>query len=657
MRFMSPGIHLSGGTMNQPTGPGDDFYQYVNGEWITTHPVPPDKTAFDAFTELNDTTEEELRSLIETAARDTGAEPGSSARMIGDLYRTGMDPETIERLGLAPIQEELERIDALREGSDVQALITRLLVCGIDPCFGLSAEIDSRNSIMMIAGLEQGGLGLPNKEYYFKKDPESEQVRTTYQAHIANMLAFLDISADSARNDAETVLRMETRLARASNSPEENRDPVTTYHKMSRSELGTLSPGIDWEAFFPATGYPDIREVNVHQPAFFGELGRMVTDTGVDSWKAFFRWKLVSGLAPFLDPRFEQENFAFYGEQLNGQPEMKPRWKRVLAAINYALGDAVGRLYVEQYFPPEAKTRMLALVENLRDSFRSRIENLSWMGPATKKEALEKLSRMELKIGYPDRWDEYYGLEIGTDSYVKNMLRAMAYDFRKGPLGMDRAGKPVDRTTWYMHPQTINAYSDPSKNEIVFPAAILQPPFFSMDAGDAGNYGGIGAIIGHEMIHGFDDMGRKYDREGNLRDWWTKEDELEFTRQAQVLVDQYHVQEVLPGLFANGRLTLGENIADFGGLTIAFHAYVDRGDGKVQSTDDIRHFFTSYATIWRESIRPEALRNQVLSDVHAPNRLRVNCVVFNMPEFYAAFPDITPASRLYRPPGKRPEIW
>jgi len=641
--------------MDQSVSPGDDFYRYVNGDWIAAHPVPPDKTAYDAFTELNDTTEEQLRSLIEEAAGDTGAAAGSPARMIGDLYRTGMDTGSIEHQGLSPLREELERITALKQVSEVQSLIAHQVMHGIDPCFGLSAEIDSKNSTMMIAGLEQGGLGLPNREYYLKKDPESEEIRTRYLAHITNMLAFLGTTA--AGNAAETIMQMETRLAGASNSPEENRDPEVTYHKMNRDDLKALTPEIDWDAFFPAIGYPGIREINVHQPGFFRELGLMLSDTGIDAWRAFLRWKLITGLAPFLDSRFEQENFAFYGKVLNGQPEMKPRWKRVLAAVNYVLGDAVGRLYVERYFPPEAKASMLALVENLRTAFRSRIGHLSWMGPDTKKEALEKLSRIQLKIGYPDRWEEYRGLGIGTDSYVKNMLQGMAYNFRKGPLGLDKAGKPVDRTTWYMHPQTINAYYDPGMNEIVFPAAILQPPFFSLDADDAANYGAIGAVIGHEMTHGFDDMGRKYDRDGNLRDWWTEDDAKEFLRQARVLVDQYGAQEVLPGLRANGRLTLGENIADFGGLTIAFHAYADLVHGKARNPDDFRRLFTSYATIWRESIRPEALRNQVLSDPHAPTSLRVNCVVFNMPEFYAAFPEVTEESRLYRPPGKRPTIW
>jgi putative endopeptidase len=648
--------------MDQSIAPGDDFYQYVNSDWIADHPVPPDKTAYDVFNELNDTTEEHLRSLIEEITGNSGAEQGSLPQKIGDLYRTGMDTDTIEHLGLTPVQDVLDRIEGISQVSEIQPLIAHLVKCGFAPCFELFAEIDAKNSAMMIAGLAQGGLGLPNKEYYLKEDPESKNIIIKYQDHIAKMCQFLGISADSARTAAETVMNMETRLAKASFSPEENRDPDATYHKVSIDGLQEISPEIDWTAFFSGIGYPDIGKLNVHQPRFFAELGRIVSMIGIDEWKLFLRWKVITALAPFLDSRFENENFDFYGKILNGQPRMKPRWKRVLATMDFTLGEAIGRLYVERYFPPEAKKRMLALVENLRTTFRSRIEHLSWMGPDTKKEALEKLSRIHLKIGYPDIWQEYRELELGADSYGMNVLRAMIYDFRKGPQGLDKAGKPVDRRTWYMHPQTINAYYDPGMNEIVFPAAILQPPFFNMDADDAENYGAIGAVIGHEMTHGFDDTGRKYDRDGNLRDWWTEEDEQKFTRKAQVIVDQYSAQEVLPGLTANGHLTLGEDIADFGGLTIACHAYAKvrdrhREDRNPGGFTDFQQFFISYATIWRENIRPEALRNRILSDVHAPNNLRVNCVVFNMPEFYAAFPAITPENRLYRPPDQRPEIW
>ncbi len=648
--------------MDPSIAPGDDFYLDVNGDWISGHPVPPDKTSYDVFTELNDSTEDHLRLLIQEAAENSDAEQGSLLRKMGDLYRSGMDTDTIERLGLAPLHEILDRIESIHQESDIQPVIAHLVTCGIAPCFELFAEIDAKNSTMRIAGLAQGGLGLPNKEYYLKEDTESETIRVRYKDHIAKMCQFLDLSADFSRTAAETIMKMETRLARASFSPEENRDPDATYHKVGIDGLQDISPEIDWAAFFSMIGYPGIEVLNVHQPRFFTELGHMVSTLRMEEWKLFLRWKVITTLAPFLDSRFDQENFAFYGKILNGQPRMKPRWKRVLAMVNFALGEALGRMYVERYFPPEAKKRMLALVENLRETFRSRIEHLSWMGPDTRREALEKLSRMRLKIGYPDVWQDYKELEIGAGSYGMNVIRAMTFDFAKGPQGMDKAGKPVDRRTWYMHPQTVNAYYDPGLNEIVFPAAILQPPFFDMDADPAANYGAIGAIIGHEMTHGFDDTGRKYDREGNLRDWWTEEDEMKFMQKARVISDYYSAQEVLPGLTANGGLTLGENIADLGGLTIAYHAYAKLRDepgeeGKTGGLNDFQRFFISYSTVWQENIRPEALRNRILSDVHAPNNLRVNCVVSNMPEFYAAFPGITPESRLYRTPDLRPEIW
>jgi|WetSurMetagenome_2_1015567.scaffolds.fasta_scaffold12678_2 putative endopeptidase len=642
--------------------PGDDFYNYVNSDWISSHPIPPDKSAADVFSELNDITEEHLRSLIEDAAQDSDAKRGSLTQKIGDLYRSGMDTGSIDRQELAPIRAELDRIDALQRISDVQVLMAHLVSYGIAPCFELFAEIDPKNSTMMIAALSQGGLGLPNKEYYLKKDLVSDQIRTRYQTHIVNMFQLLGTPVGSAGYASGIIFGLETRLARASYSPEENRDPDAVYHPVNLDGLGQIAPGIDWHNFFLAVDYPGVQKVNVHQPRFFSELSVMLSTIGIDTWKLFLRWKVISVLAPFLPSGFEQENFDFYGKILNGQPQMKPRWKRVLAALNYSLGDAIGRMYVERYFPPEAKNRMLTLVGNLRDTFRSRIENLSWMGPDTKKAALQKLSHMQIKIGYPDKWQDYHDLEVDTDSYVMNVIRAMKYDFSDGPLGLSRAGKPVDKTTWFMHPQIINAYYDPGMNEIVFPAAILQPPFFDMNASDATNYGAIGAIIGHEMTHGFDDTGRKYDRDGNLHDWWTEDDEKKFIRQTRILVDQYSAQEVLPGLFAKGALTLGENIADLGGLTIAFHAYTklqkEQNDPRTTNGfSEFQHFFISYATIWRENIRPESLRNQVLSDVHSPNHMRVNCVVFNMPEFYAAFPDISQKNGLYRPPEKRPAIW
>ncbi len=616
---------------------------------------------YGAFTELQDTAEKHLRLIIESAV-DVSREPHNpDIRKIGDFYRTGMDLVTIEEEGMAPLKEEFDRIAALADTSDLHSLIAYLATCGINPLFGFFAETDPKDSTMMIAGMSQGGLGLPNRDYYTRDDAESMNLRKDYANHIRNMHVLLGDLPIIASEDADIVMNIETRLAHASNSPEENRDPELTYHKMSRSELVDAYPEFNWNTFFSEIGYPGISLVNIHQPRYFRELSRMTVLVPLNEWKIFLRWKLMSGLAPYLDSRIEQENFAFYGKRLNGQREMKPRWKRVVASTNDALGDAIGKIYVENYFPAASKHRIGILVGDLKDILRRRIEKLGWMDQETKKEALEKLQSMQFKIGYPDKWQDYRELKVYTGGYVRNILSASRYDVRSGPHGLEKIGKPVDHDAWFMTPQTVNAYYDQTLNEIVFPAAILQPPFFNAEGDDATNYGAIGAVIGHEMTHGFDDMGRKYDKDGNLRDWWTKVSAREYARRVQLLVDQYSAFEVIPGLNMNGHLTLGENIADFGGITLAYFAYIaarDRSEGAgKEHVQDIRRFFLGFASIWRESVRIEALRNGVLSDVHAPGRFRVNGTLFNMPEFYEAFPEIPPENRFFRAPEQRPVIW
>ena len=640
---------------------GDDFYLAVNGEWIREHPVPQDKSAYGAFTELQDAAEINLRGIIESTTNAAMEGPDPLIRKIGDFYRTGMDTTEIEHAGILPIREELERIAALSQGEDLQDLIAYFVTCGINPLFGLSAETDPKNSTIMIAGLSQGGLGLPNKWYYTKDDVESVNLRKDYRNHIRNMFIALGDRADDASENADIVMRIEIRLAGVSYSPEENRDPELTYHKMSVPELEELCGAFNWTAIFAAVDCPHITLINVHQPRFFGELSSVKNSVPVTEWQVFLRWKLITGLAPYLDTRFEQENFAFYGKRLNGQQELRPRWKRVVAATDFALGDAIGKFYVEKYFPPTSKQKMEILVGNLKDTLGQRIEHLTWMDQTTKHEALEKLRTMQFKIGYPEEWQDYHDLIVSPSDYARNIIRASQYDFKYGPTGLTKAGKPVDREAWFMTPQTVNAYYDPAMNEIVLPAAILQPPFFDGGGDDATNYGAIGTIIGHEMTHGFDDMGRKYDKDGNLRDWWTEASALEYTKRVQFLVDQFNAYEVLPGLHANGKLILGENIADFGGITIAYYSYMTARQHceshDMIDLEDIRRFFIGFARIWRESIRPEALRNSVLSDVHAPAQFRVNGTLFNMPEFYAAFPEINPENKSFKLPEQRPVIW
>jgi putative endopeptidase len=455
-------------------------------------------------------------------------------------------------------------------------------------------------------------------------------------------------------------MRMEARLANASFTNVENRDAVKTYHRMTLKELVDLAPGFNWTELLQDVGYPDIKEINVNQPSFVEELGKMMQTESVGDWKTFLRWKLVSATAPFLSSEFENESFDFYGRKLNGQEQMEPRWKRVLKTENAFLGEPIGRIYVQQYFKPESKAKMKDMVKNLKTAFQARLRNLTWMENATKVKALDKLETMDVQVGYPEEWQNYSGLEIKNDSYVRNVLHAGEFEFDHGYSGLDKAGKPVNRATWFVPPQDINAYAYFEMNAIFFPAGILQPPFFNASADDPVNYGAIGAVIGHEMTHGFDDQGRKFDKNGNLTDWWTAQDGSNFNNSTEVLVGQYDKYEALPGLYVNGNLTLGENIADMGGLTLSYYACHLAQPNETKKIDGFtadQRFFLGNAQMWRETIRNESLRTKVLTDPHSPCRFRIDGVVFNMPEFYRAFPEIKPGDRLYRPEEERPVIW
>jgi putative endopeptidase len=533
--------------MKISTQPCEDFYFAVNEDWIRAHPVPPDRGSYGAFTELEEKVENDLRRIIESAASVDGEKLDPDIKKIGDFYRTGMATDAIEMQGLEPIRDELERIEDISTIADLRDRIADFTSSGIGPLFDLFAEVDPRDSTVMIAGLSQGGLGLPNRDYYMKDDPESVQLRKDYQGHVANMFLLLGSSQKTASADAAGVLEIERRLALASFTPEQDRDPRLTYNKLDLGKLEELCPDLHWSEFLRRVGYPGITSVNVHQPPFFRDLSTMIASVPLPDWKIFLRWKLIAAMAPFLASRFEQENFAFYGMRMSGQQRQKPRWKRVVAATNNILGDAVGKVYVRQHFSPETKQKMEALVRNLHHTLGRRIARLPWMDEPTRQEAQAKLDAMVLKIGYPEVWQDYSGMEVSTDSYAGNILRAARFGFRSGPLGLDRVGKPVDRRVWFMTPQTVNAYYDPAMNEIVFPAAIAQPPFFNGEGDEETNYGAIGAVIGHEITHGFDDMGRKYDKDGNLRDWWTKESEEEFTGRVRLLIDQYNSFEALPG--------------------------------------------------------------------------------------------------------------
>ena len=646
--------------MNLSVRPGDDFYQYVDGGWIKNHPVPANKSLYDDTKILDDETNARLKVVIEEAANNTTLENGSNLQKIATLYRMGMDTATIDKQGIDPLKEEFGLIQNISTPTDVQAVSTRLLELGIDPLFHFHPDADAKNSKVMVAILAQGGLGLPDRDYYFRQDNDSVKTRAQYLDHVTRMFELLGDSPDNASKNARTIMRMETRLANVSFTNVDDRDAVKTYNKMNLDRLKTLAPGINWTRFVSDLGRPDIKEIDIMEPSFVKGLGIMMQSESVADWKTFLRWNLISATAPYLGAKFENESFDFYGRKLNGQEQMEPRWKRVINRMDQGLGEAIGRLYVEKYFDPESKVKIQALVGNLKLALRYRIQNLTWMENSTKAKALNKLDKTDIKVGYPDKWRDYSGLLIKNDSYVRNTLATWSFEFYHGDYGIDKIGKPVDPNVWELYPQEVNAGEDPVKNVLFFPAGILQPPFFSKDADDAINYGGIGAVIGHEMTHGFDDQGRKYDENGNLTDWWTENDAQKFNESSLAFVDEYNKFEPLPGLFINGNLTLGENIADFGGLTVAYQAYKlsqkadpERIDG---FTGDQR-FFLGFAQSWRTSIKDEMLRTDVQTDVHSPAKYRVDGVVFNMPEFYKAFQEIKPGDKMYRPEEERPVIW
>jgi putative endopeptidase len=639
--------------------PGDDFYDYVNGSWIKNHPIPADKNAISAFDELLERNRSDIREIIEEAASDKNAQQGSITQKIGTFYNSGMDTLSIEKMGIKPIEKFFEKIGSVRNIKDLQNVAAYFQTYQAGPFFYLFSNQDSKNSTSVIAGCYQAGLGLPERDYYFNNDNSTKKIREEYIVHVTNMFELLNEKPDVAAKDALTVMKIETELAKASFTNIENQDPQKTYNKLTLEGLDKLAPEIGWKEYFKTAGYPGLSEVNIYQPSFFAELSRMMKTVSLDDWKTFMRWHLINSAAPYLSQDFVKENFDFYSRKLSGQEKMKPRWKSVLDETSSDLGECIGQLYVKKYFPPEAKQRMTDLVTNLKKSLQQRIENLSWMGPQTRQEAVAKLEKMGVKVGYPDKWRDYAGLEVTSQPYILNVLNAQNFEFR---YTMDKIGKPVDPTEWGMTPQTVNAYYNPNRNEIVFPAGILQPPFFNMNADDAVNYGAIGMVIGHEMTHGFDNQGRQFDKDGNLRDWWTKEDSKAFQEHTRMLVDQYNKYEVLDSTFVNGQLTLGENIADLGGITVALNAYKISLEGKkppepIDGFTNYQRFFMSYAQIWRMNMRDKELRRRVKTDEHSPAKIRINGVVYNVPEFYAAFPMIKPGDKLFRPVEDRPVIW
>jgi putative endopeptidase len=643
--------------MDKNVLPGNNFFEYVNGNWIKNHPVPPQYSQYGAFTVLYEQNQKELKDLIDEIAKSKDAQEGTNKQKIRDFYNSGMDTARIDKLGVKPIEAEMTAIQKLRSVKGVQKEIAFMHTTGVHPLFYFYAGADEKNSNMDIANLYQGGLGLPDVAYYTKNDPASKKLRKEYENHIAKMFELYGNSEKVAVKKAQEALAMEMELAKTSFTRLERRVPENNYNKMSVAQLQKISPAMNWKAYFMGLGLKNPGEINVGQLRFFKGMSKIMSKTPLSQWKAYLQWKVLSDAAPFLSHPFVQENFNFYGKTMSGQPEMRPRWKRVLSTTSSGMGMALGQLYVQKYFPASSKERMLKLVQNLRTAFGERIKKLDWMSEETKKKALEKLEAITVKIGYPDKWRDYSKLKITPDDYFQNVLNATRFAFE---FNLNKVGKPVDKTEWGMTPQTVNAYYNPSNNEIVFPAGILQPPFFNKDADDAVNYGAIGVVIGHEMTHGFDDQGRKYDKDGNMNDWWTKQDAERFkekTEKLAKLYDQYTMQD---SLHINGQVTMGENIADLGGLNIAHDAYLMSLDGKTPKPIDgftaDQRFFMAYAQVWRQSIRPKALVRQLKTDVHSPGEARVNIPPFNLDVFYKDF-NVKPGEKLYIPPQDRAKIW
>jgi endothelin-converting enzyme len=647
------GIDVSG--FDKSVRAQDDIYQYVNGVWLERTEIPAEKSNYGAFTVLFDKSQVDLKAIIEESAYATDKKEGTDEQRVGDFYLSFMDSNLTDELGLAPLADELERIQSVTNRDELLELIAYLKKVNIQVPFDFWIDQDMKKSDQYISYINQGGLGLPDRDYYFEGDEKFQNIRDKYVAYMSDLFSLAKIP--EADKKATQIMRMETELAKGHWTRVENRDRDKTYNKYSIKKLEMLTPSFRWSEYIKAADIGNIENMIVRQPSYFEHLNRIYNNFSLADWKDYLTYKLITGSAEFLSKDYVDLDFDFYEKTLSGIEKNRPRWKRAVSGINNVLGEVVGKVYVKKHFKPEAKIRMVTLVENLRESYAERIKQLDWMSPATKEEALKKLSRFVAKIGYPDKWKDYSKLVIKKDDLVGNYRRSNVVEYERE---ISKLGKPIDRDEWHMTPQTVNAYYNPPMNEVVFPAAILQPPFFNMAADDAVNYGAIGAVIGHEMTHGFDDQGRKSDGDGNLRDWWTEEDAKKFKERSDVMVAQYNQFNPVDTMHVNGNLTLGENIADFGGLTISYYAYQKALDGKQAAVIDgmtgDQRFFAGWAQVWRRKYREEELRRRLLTDPHSPSRYRVIGVFANMPEFYAAY-NVAEQDKLYLAEDERVKIW
>ncbi|GAC1511689.1 MAG: M13 family metallopeptidase [Terriglobales bacterium] len=622
-------------SMDTSVDPCSDFFTYSCGGWLKKNPIPPDQTSWSVYSKMADENKIILRDILERASAP-GQSDDAAGKKIGDYYAACMDDKAIEAAGIGPLKPDFERIERLQSKREI-APVTAALIDD-NALFNFRSDQDFKNSSQVIAEADQGGLGLPDRDYYLKDDAKSEELRRAYLAHLQKTFELLGDPAATAATEAQTVMRIETAFAKASLTRVERRDPQKIYHKMNVAELESLSPAFDWKTFFAISGTPSVQSLNVATPEFFKGMSAELEKEDLASWKVYLRWHLVHENAPFLSSAFVNANFDFFGKTLAGAEQLQPRWKRCVSYVDDDLGEALGKVYVEKAFSPEAKERSLKLVKQIEAAMQCDIEALPWMTPATKQQALEKLHTVVNKIGYPDRWRDYSALEIRRQDELGNVLRAREFEFRRQ---LNKIGKPVDRGEWQMTPPTVNAYYDPQMNDINFPAGILQPPLFSAQSDDAPNYGDTGGTIGHELTHGFDDEGRQFDAQGNLRDWWTAEDAKQFEHRASCISDQYSDYVIVDDIKINGKLTLGEDVADLGGLILAYMAWQDETrNQKLDSLEGFtpaQRFFIAYGQSWCGNVRDETKRMRATVDAHSPDKYRANGVVSNMPEFQQAF--------------------
>ena len=650
-----PAIDLA--NFDLTTAPSEDFYQYACGGWMKANPLTPEYARYGIFDQLEKENNEKLKALIEELG-STPQKPGSVGEKIRMMYEMGLDSLKRNADGAAPVMEQLAAINAVSNHKELSAMAGRIHVESASPFFGFYIGADEKNSTMNLLQFYQGGISMSDRDYYLLEDESTVKIRNAYRQYIDRLFVLAGYTAEEAAKAADAVLALETEIAKVSVDRATLRDVHKNYNKMTIKEFTSKYDFLDWNEFFRETGISKSTELNAGQIPFFEGLTKLLKKTSLEDQKLYLSFKLLNAASSYLSDDFVNANFDFYGRALQGKEELQPRWKSSLAIVNRSLAEAFGQMYVEKYFPASSKEKMIEMVANLQTALGERIEALEWMSEQTKSKAQEKLGTFIVKVGYPDNWKDYTALEIKNDSYWANICRTNVFAHNDM---MEDEGQPVDRTEWGMSPQTVNAYYNPTTNEICFPAAILQPPFFNPDADDAVNYGGIGVVIGHEMTHGFDDQGRNYDKDGNLSAWWNEEDEEKFNERAQVLVEQYDKIVVLDSLHADGRYTLGENIADQGGLLVSYQAYMNTLKGKDVPADidgftHSQRFYIGYANLWAQNLRPQEIMRRTKTDVHSLGKWRVNAALRNIEDFYTAF-DIKEGDAMYLAPEERINIW